>query len=145
MKISHELIINRKRDEVWRIFDNPANMKIWQPTLKKFEHQSGRQGYVGAVSRLVYEENGREIIMTETITYRSEPDGFSGEYATKQATNKVSNQFIKLEGNKTRWVMACEFIFNGVLFKLISPFIKGTIRKRIVNDMNRFKQLAESQ
>jgi len=145
MKISHQLIINRDREDVWRLFDNPENMKKWQPSLKKFEHQSGHQGHVGAVSKLTYEENGREIVMTETITYRSEPDGFSGEYTTRQAINKISNYFMKVEDGKTRWAVDCEFIFNGFLLKLISPLMKGAIRKRIVKDMNQFKQLAESQ
>jgi len=70
MKFQYEAVINRSRDEVWKLFDNPDNMKKWQPTLKKFEPQSGKPGQVGAVSKLTYEENGRAIVLIETISRR---------------------------------------------------------------------------
>ncbi len=145
MKIIREIVINKSREEVWKVFDDPENMKKWQPTLKKFEHQSGRQGQVGAISKLTYEENRREIVMTETITGRKEPDEFSGEYTTPQAVNKINNKFVKLDDSKTKWVMDCEFRFKGLIWNLISPLLRGAIRKRIEKDMNQFKQLAENQ
>jgi uncharacterized membrane protein len=145
MKISHEIIINKSREDVWKIFDNIENMKKWQPTLKKFEHQGCQQGQVGAVSKLTYEERGRQIVMTETITGRKEPDEFSGEYTTPQAVNMITNKFVILDDARTKWVMDCEFKFKGLIWKLISPLLRGAISNRIAKDMNKFKQLAESQ
>jgi carbon monoxide dehydrogenase subunit G len=72
MNFKSEIVINRNREDVWKLFDNTDNMKKWQPTLKKFEPQSGKPGQVGAVSKLTYEENGREIVLIETITSRNE-------------------------------------------------------------------------
>ena len=37
MNFKYEIVINRSRAEVWKLFDNVDNMKKWQPTLKKFE------------------------------------------------------------------------------------------------------------
>jgi len=144
MNFKYEAVINRSRADVWRLFDNPDNMKKWQPTLKKFELQSGKPGQVGAVSKLTYEENGRAIVLMETISSRNEPNEFSGTYSNPMATNSIKNQFIALEANRTNWVMDCEFKFHG-FWKLLGPLMKGAIKKRTVQDVNRFKQMAEGE
>ncbi len=144
MKFTLELVINRSREEVWRIFDNPDNMKKWQPALKKFEPQSGTPGQVGAVSKLTYVENGREIVLIETITSRNEPEEFSGTYQNPMALNSIKNRFIKVDENRTKWIIECEFTFSG-FWKLLSPLMKGMIKKRTEKDINQFKKLAESE
>lgn len=118
-------------------------MKNWQPALKKFELQSGTPGQVGAVSQLTYEENGREIVLIETISSRNEPNELSGTYANPIALDTIKNQFIALEARCTNWVMDCEFKLHG-FWKLLGPLLKGTIKKRMAQDMHRFKELAEA-
>ena len=143
MKHKAEVVINAPRDVVWRIFDDPANMPKWQPTLQTFTHQSGTPGQPGAVSELLYVENGREIRMTETISERREPDFLAGFYETKFGKTIIVNQFDALDDNTTRWTMWCNFRFNGAM-KLMSLFIGGSIRKRTNADAERFKLLVES-
>ncbi|MGH9846983.1 MAG: SRPBCC family protein [Blastocatellia bacterium] len=145
MRFSHEVVINRSREEVWRVFDNPENMPKWQPALKSFEHQRGERGQPGAVSFLVYEENGRTIELTETITRRTYPDEFSGSYTGSHATNNITNRFIPLGDAATKWEMDSEFVFHSIFLKLFSPLMKGMFVKRVAKDMDRFKQLAESE
>ena len=74
MKLTIETELNRSRTAVWRAFDNPENVKKWQPTLQSFAAQSGTPGQPGAVSKLTYQENGREVVLIETIISRSEPE-----------------------------------------------------------------------
>lgn len=105
MEFSHEVVINKDREEVWKIFDNPDNLKKWQPTLKSFEPQSGQPGQVGATSKLIYEENGREIVLTETIKSRDYPQEFSGSYSSSHATNNLTNKFLTLDDGAMKWVM----------------------------------------
>jgi hypothetical protein len=111
---------------------------------EKFELQSGAPGQVGAVSKLTYEENGREIVLIETISSRNQPNEFSGTYTNPMATNAIKNEFVALEANRTKWVMDCEFKFRG-FWKLLGPLMKGAIKKRTAQDVNRFKQMAEGK
>src|SRR5262245_45077749 len=113
MRMSVELILNRSRDEVWRAFDNAANMTKWQPTLKSFEPQSGTPGQVGAVSKLTYDENGRQVVLTETVTLRRQPEVLAGTYDSGMAVNTIHNAFTELTPATTKWVMDCEFRFRG--------------------------------
>jgi uncharacterized protein YndB with AHSA1/START domain len=145
MKFSHAVVINRSREAVWRVFDDPDNMPKWQPTLKAFEHQRGERGQPGAVSKLIYEEKGRTIELTETITQRAYPNEFSGSYTSSHATNYITNRFIPLGDGVTRWEMDCEFNFHSFFFRVLSPLMKGMIVRRVVKDMEQFKQLAESE
>jgi uncharacterized protein YndB with AHSA1/START domain len=143
MKLTIETDLNRSRAEVWRAFDNPENMKKWQPTLKTFEPQSGVPGQPGAVSKLTYDENGREVVLIETVTSRNAPAEFSGTYAAPGVDNTISNRFVELDQGRTRWIMETEFHFQGWM-KLLTPFMKGMLRKRTEANVQLFKKLLET-
>ena len=142
MKFTNERVIQASREAVWQAFDNPDNMKKWQPTLQQFEHQSGQPGQPGSVSKLVYDENGRTVTLIETITERNMPDSFSGTYDNSTVFNAITNRFEVLDDNRTRWIMETEYRFKG-LFRLMAPFVKGSIQKRSDEDMDRFVALVE--
>jgi len=144
LKTKFEVIISADRDTVWQAFDDPDNMVKWQPTLKSFAHKSGPRGEVGSVAELVYEENGREIVMTETITEKRKPDFMAGIYESKWGNALIVNYFASVEGNKTRWVGHANHRFKGFM-KLMSLFIRKSICERTESDMQRFKLLVESQ
>ena len=142
MKIKSERIIEASREAVWQAFDNTDNMKKWQPTLQQFEVQSGQPGQPGAVSKLTYDENGRTVILIETITQRNVPESFSGTYDNCTVFNEITNRFEALADNRTKWIMETEYRFKG-LFRLMAPFVKNAICQRNDADMDRFVALVE--
>lgn len=143
MEFYFEVTINKGRDEVWKIFDNLENLKKWQPTLKRHAQVSGEPRQPGAVARLTYDENGREVVLEETITGRRKPEFFSGTYTGMGARNTLVNRFVAEGPNKTLWTVQATFEFSSLQYKLMAPAMKGLIRKRIEADLNRFKLLAE--
>ncbi len=80
--------------------------------------------------------------MTETITLRREPEEFSGTYQSSMATNTVRNQFEPAGPASTRWMVTAHFRFHGI-WRLLSPFFRGVIRKRMLV-VSRFKTQRES-
>ncbi|MGZ5244525.1 MAG: SRPBCC family protein, partial [Bacteroidia bacterium] len=78
MKFTVETEINQPVEKVVKLFDNPENMKHWQPGLISFETISGTPGQPGAKARLKYKMGKREIEMIETITVNKLPEEFSG-------------------------------------------------------------------
>lgn len=143
LTITTEIVLERPIDEVWRAFDSPENLKRWQPTLEAFETVSGTPGHPGAVSRLTYLEGGRQVVLTETVVVRREPDHFAGSYDTGQATNRVANHFVAIDAGRTRWRLECEFAFRGA-WKLLTPFVRGAIERRTRADVERFKECLEA-
>lgn len=143
MKYLSEIDINLPRHEVIALFDNPENMKKWQPELISFKHLSGTPGHSGAQSILKYKMGRREIEMTETITERNLPDVFSGTYEAKGVYNFVKNRFIEVSSSKTRWIAEHEFRFSGVMV-IASVFMRKAFRKQTNSFMKGFKSFAES-
>lgn len=143
MQLAFIYVLGRKREDVWKAFDNPDNMKKWQPTLTTFEPVSGTPGQVGAVSKLTYREDGRDIVLQETVTVRREPEEFGGTYESDMATNVIHNRF-ETEGPwTTRWSVTVDFRFRG-FWRLLGPLLKGAITRRTRTDLERFKTLLES-
>jgi hypothetical protein len=144
LKFKLELTINKPLTEVWKAFDNIENMRKWQPTLIKFEPASGIPGQPGAVSKLTYEEGGREFTLIEKIIHRDEPNSFDGVYENNFADNIIRNKFIELGQHQTVWAMETEFRFKTLIMKLMGPLMKKNFVARTQKDMERFKEMVEN-
>ena len=143
MKYTNEVEIDLPVQKVVELFDNPDNMKYWQPGLQSFEHISGEPGQAGAKSRLKYKMGNRDIEMIETITKRNLPEEFSGTYETKGVYNIISNRFIPLNETRTKYVSETEFEFKGMM-KIIGWIMPGAFKKQSQKFMDDFKRFAES-
>jgi len=144
MKHKTEILIDADRATVWRIFEDPENMPKWQPTLRSLTHKSGTPGQPYAVSELVYDEDGREVVMTETITARREPSFLGGIYDSKWASIVIVNHFEETDTGQTRWVSNANCRFKGFM-KIMALFMRKSICYRTDADMNRFKLLVETR
>jgi uncharacterized protein YndB with AHSA1/START domain len=144
MKHKTEVMIDADRDTVWRFFDNPDNITKWQPTLRSCQHVSGAPGQPDAVSELVYDENGREVVLTETITARREPEFLGGTYESKWGTVVILNLFEQTDDGRTRWSSNSSHRFRG-LMRFLALFMAKSICGRIDSDMQRFKLLVETE
>ena len=143
MQYKNEITIDLPLTRVIELFDSFENLTKWQPGLQSFEPLEGEPGQAGARSRLVYDENGRQVEMIETIVRREYPDAFTATYEAKRVINWVANCFVEEDPGHTRWVMDNEFKFSG-LMALMGLFMRGAIQKQTLRDMNRFKAFAES-
>lgn len=145
MKFTVQLPIHKSRLEVWKAFDNPDNMKKWQPSLISFDRISGAQGQPGAVARLTYEENGRQFALIEKVTYREEPQRLDSVYENDFADNIVRNKFIEQGNDQTLWVVETEYKFKTLIMRILGPIMKKNFVARTQKDTERFKELVESQ
>ncbi|MBK6504812.1 MAG: SRPBCC family protein [Ignavibacteria bacterium] len=144
MKYTVETEINLPIARVVELFDDPENLKHWQPGLISFEPISGTPGQPGAKSKLKYKMGKRDIEMIETITVRNLPDEFSGTYEAKGVFNIVKNYFRPVSENKTKYINESEFQFNGFM-KLIGFLMPGAFRKESEKYLMQFKEFAEKQ
>lgn len=124
MKFRLELPINKPRAEVWKAFEDPENLKKWQPSLVKLEPLSGTPGQPGAISRLTYSEDGREFALTETLTRRDEPERLDSVYENKFAKNTIRNTFLEQGEKETLWELENEFRFKTLFMRLFGPIMK---------------------
>ena len=142
MRYTTEVTIDLPRARVIELFDNPDNMAKWQKGFKSMETIEGEAGTAGAKSRLLYDENGREVEMIETIIRSDLPDEISFVFEAKHVRNQNENRFHETGDGTTRWVQDNEFRSTG-LMALMAIFIRGAFPKQTLKDMNRFKAFAE--
>ena len=142
MKYTTTIYIELPLEKVIEKFDDPSNMKHWQPGLLSFEHVSGDPGKPGAVSRLRYRMGNRDVEMTETIRLRDLPHRFDGSYEANGVLNIVRNRFEALDGSITRWTSENEFRFKGIM-KLMGLLMPGAFKKQTMRYMQYFKDFAE--
>ncbi len=142
MKYTAEISISLPREKVIELFDNPDNLKHWQPGFISFELISGNFGQSGSKYRLKYKMGKREIEMIETITKRDLPDEFSATYEAKGVWNKVKNTFSEPIPGTSLWHSENEFKFKGFM-KVMTFLMPGAFKKQSLNYMKLFKAFAE--
>ncbi|MBC7533224.1 MAG: SRPBCC family protein [Oligoflexus sp.] len=142
MKYSCEVEIDLSIDRVIELFDNPENLRQWQPALLSFEPLSGKPGYPGAKSRLKFKIGNNDIEMIETVTVRNLPHEYSGTYDAKGVFNIVKNTFTPLSPSRTRFVSDQEFRFSGFM-KAVGLMMPDMFRKTSFQYLENFKAFAE--
>ena len=143
MKVHIEKTINANIKKVWAVMDDPDNLTRWQPTLESWTHKYGEPGQPDSVSELVYDENGRKVTMTETVTERREPDFLAGTYESNWGKTLIVNTFKAVDDERTKWDLYSNTSFKGMM-RFFAIFFAGSIRKRTEADMSRFVEFVES-
>ncbi len=142
LKYTCEITINKPREEVVRLMDDPSNMKHWQPGFISLDHLSGTPGEKDAKSLLKYKMGKRDMEMTETIAERSLPDTFSAIYEAKNVWNQQVNRFTEVDANTTKWVSESELKMSGPM-KLMAWLMPGMFKKQSQQYLAHFKAFAE--
>jgi len=143
VKFNFDVIIDADLDTVWATFDNPDNIGRWQTNFHSYTHISGEPGQTGSVTELAFNEKGKIVVVTETITERREKSFLAGAYEANHGTATIVNQFAAIDAHRTRWTTWSRFSFKG-LMKVMAFFGGSAIRRRTEADMQRFKLLVET-
>lgn len=143
MKFTLELPIHKPRAEVWEAFEDPENLKKWQPSLVTVEVLQGTQGQPGTVSKLTFREHEREFSLRETIIRREAPQRLDQLYENNFADNIVRNSFTGQGAEQTLWIVETEYKFKTLVMRFLGPLMKKNLVARTRLDMERFKKVVE--
>ena len=144
MRYEHKLDIKAPREHVIKLFEDPQNLKEWQPELLSIETLCGTPGELGAKSKHLTMQGKQIQEITETITVKRPPDHYSATYETGSVWNLVENRFYQIEPTKTRWKVISEFNSSNILTKIVTVFMLAAYKKQTREAMDRFKEFAES-
>ena len=141
MRYQLSITIHKPIKVVTRLFVNRALLSQWQPDLlnsqqienypfSKYTHQL-------AIGR-------RKILITESIVRHDLPDHYDLKFKLKGITNHTYYSFEEISPDITRMNCRTEYSFSGIM-KLISIFMKGSLKKQSEILISNFKQFAESR
>lgn len=143
MHYTIETDIERGRDEVVALFNDPDNLKHWQEGLVSLTHRTGELGQPGATSDILFDMNGRKVEMLETIEVMNLPDEFTAVYTAKGVWNRNQNLFSQNPDGTTHWKQVNEFRCSGLFLKLMTVVAPGMFRKQSQKYMDAFKDFCE--
>lgn len=134
---STKIKINRPQNLIYEAFLDYETYKDWQPNLKEVRLIKGAYREENHVVELVYDKDGEEFILTETIVHLS-LNKLIVKYGTENTRNRQIHFFDGF-GNHTIWTIDTEFTFNEQ-----PPESEERFKKTTLHSMKRFKQYVES-
>lgn len=142
MRFTCTVEINAPIQEVVALFENPDNLHEWQDGFKSFEHISGKEGEVGAKSKLVYDK----LELIETIIRNELPEEFKATYEHKHVINTLSCRFTEINSGKTRLDQEIHYTeFKGFVIKIMAKLFPGMFKKQVQKWLDQFKDFVENQ
>ena len=145
-KFSGSVEINASVEKVTAYFINPAYLGEYQDGFVRKELLEGEAGANGAVSKMYYQYNGRDMVLTETITANHLPHSFEAFYHHKHMDNTMKCTFTPLDRNRTRYNYEFEYTrMNWIMPRLIAILFPSVYRKQGEKWMQQFKEFVERQ
>ncbi len=146
MKFSGSVEINASIEKVTAYFIDPTYLGEYQDGFVRKELLEGEAGVKGAVSKMYYQYNGRDMILTETITANQLPHSFEAFYHHKHMDNTMKCTFTPLDRNRTRYNYEFEYTrMNWIMPRLIAILFPSMYRKQGEKWMQQFKEFVERQ
>ena len=142
MKYTSEIVIDRPRDVVLEVLTSREEAFKWMKGLKEFSLIEGIENEVNSKHKMVFDNNGRTEIMTETITRFDVPDVITTVYEMDGVWNECVNRFYEKDG-QTLYVMEVSFKFP-FLMNLFIWMAKGMFQKQTMSSMVDLKNHIES-
>lgn len=143
MKFELSIEIDQPPSVVYDFMMDPENLHLWLTNFVRMEYLSGEEGTPGATSKHVYDENGRQIEMIETIVSNVENEKMVADYASEHFDMRVSN-YLKPKGDhNTLLTISTEMEMKSFVLKLVGRIFRGKTEKRLAADMERLKGAIE--
>ncbi len=143
IKYSEEIVINANIDTVIALFDNPYNMQKYMEGIESYKIVEGNIREVGAKAEMTVLMGEKKIIMIEEIITNNLPEHKKVTYTADAVINIVTNKFIKVSENKTKFINEQEFEFKGYM-KIIGFFMPSAFNKQSRVYLKDFKEFAEN-
>lgn len=143
MKFTTSVEINSPLEKVVKLFENPDNLGEWQEGFVSLTPISGKPGMTGAKSRIIFKNKKHTIELTETILSNNLPAEMKAIYEHKHMTNTMSNRFIALENDRTRYENEIHYTKLSLMPKIMSLIRPSIFTKPVQKWQNNFKEFVE--
>ena len=119
-------------------------MQEYMEGIESYKVVEGNIREVGAKAEMIVVMGEKKIIMIEDIITNNLPEEKKVTYTADAVYNIVTNKFIKVSENKTKFINEQEFEFKGFM-KIIGFFVPSTFKKQSRVYLKDFKEFAENQ
>jgi len=137
--------INLPLEKVVALFNDPANFQYWQDGFVSYQTINGQPRTTGAISIITFLNKKEPLVLTETIQSMKLPVQMTALYEHEHGSNTMTNTFMELPGNKTRYIAEIGNAKGyGLIPKLVIVAMFSVYKRHNQKWLNQFKKFAES-
>lgn len=140
---SVSVTVNAPVSKSYSVFRNPDNMGKWMDNFKSFKNVSGGDNEVGSKWEIVFDENGRDLVMVETVTAIEHDKLFAFDVEDSFAKFHIEIKFEEVNG-QTVITQNTTGAGESIAAKSMMAIMKGQINKQNEKMYNRLKTLIEN-
>lgn len=142
--ISYEskVVVDKSAAETWAVMSDLEKMPKWLKGFKRTEHVSGTPNTAGAISNVYIDQNGKEMVMQETINKIEEEELLDMTF-TMDFMDMDYKMVLLESGGKTTITTKSTTRGNGAVAKSIVSLMKGGMKKQEYENLNSLKKVAE--
>lgn len=139
-----QVSINMPVSKVFKTFNNLENIKNWIPEIKSFEVLNNNPGKIGSIYKIVLDNQGQEITMTEKVVAYVKNEKVTLFFDAEGMFKKDDYIFTEKDGVTTITLNAsCQS--ESFLMACVFPYFKGTFQEQDQSYLNNFKAFVEQQ
>ena len=136
--------IDRPVEDAWEVLMDESRMGEWLEGYKSMELIEGEPLTVGSKHKLVFEENGKEMTFTETVTAIEPLKEFSFDFDHDMMSSSIQMTLESTGPASTRITNRTKFSANGFFINLLMFFMTPRMKSRQSRSYARLKALIEA-
>ena len=136
--------VNAPAAKTFAVFNNTDNMGKWMNGFKGIENVSGEKNQVGSKWKLHFTENGREMVIDETVTEFEQDKHFGFDMEDAFAKFHVDVRFEEQNG-QTVISQTSEGAGKGIIARSMIAIMSGSVQSQQNEMYGKLKTLVESQ
>lgn len=137
-----EIMVDKAVSESWAVAQDEAKMSDWMPGFQRIEHVSGTPGEVGAVSNVYFDDNGKEMVIKETITEIVPNESISMKFENDFMDMDYKMELTPMDG-KTKILTSTTAKGNGIFSKSIMALMGSTLKGQEESNLGKLKKTIE--
>jgi carbon monoxide dehydrogenase subunit G len=138
------IFINAPPEAVTKVILDPDKAVLWTSDLERFEVVAGAPGQVGSIARLHYRQGERPYVMEDRLV-EAQPGSRYLSRVTGDALTAEVETTLEPSGAGTRVAIRWAGSGRTVLFRLLLPFMRGTISRQATADLTKLKGVVERE
>ena len=139
-----EVNVNKSIKVVFEIFNNSESIKNWVPEVKSFEIVNTNPGKTGSVYKIVIDNKGQEVTMTEKVMAYV-PNEKVTLFFDAEGMLKRDDYIFKEKDGVTTITLNTSCQSDSYILACIFPYFKNTFQKQDQSYLNNFKAFAEKE
>ena len=119
-------------------------MKEYMEGIESYELISGELREIGTKAEIIFSMEKNRIIMIEEVITNHLPIEKKVSYKTDGVYNIVTNRFVKVSENQTKFINEQEFEFGGYM-KIMGFFMPSAFKQQSRVYLQNFKEFVENR